>query len=285
MEKLKIFWIKFRTLIVSKVVNLFAKQLNYDLDKTILILGSTRSGTTFLMESLNRNNDYRLIFEPFNPSYSREWEAFSARQYLNPNKVSDQELRKVGHILSGKITNSWVDRYNRKLRSSARIIKAVRANLLLDLIEQKFPQVRIIYIYRNPYDVVASRIGLNFDPLDFQLILEHDAFMKKYYPNIDAEKLVEKLNDNVHRHTAMWCLENRFILQTMNQRNLINIHFEDVKGKTVELSETGLRVSDKKSRPSLTSSLHATYKLSPAEIEGVSSVLRYFNMGNYIELK
>ncbi|MEM9549402.1 MAG: hypothetical protein AAGA77_25760, partial [Bacteroidota bacterium] len=124
MLKMKIAWIKVRARIISTVVNLFASQTNYDVNNTILILGSTRSGTTFLMESLNANNEYRLIFEPFNPGYVREWSAYSARHYIDPQEYSENEKNAVNQILRGKIKNKWVDQYNRKVKSEKRLIKA-----------------------------------------------------------------------------------------------------------------------------------------------------------------
>ena len=46
---------------------IFHIDLNYSPSNTVLIAGSGRSGTTWLSEILNYNNDYRSIFEPFYP--------------------------------------------------------------------------------------------------------------------------------------------------------------------------------------------------------------------------
>ena len=266
----------------SAFVNMFARQNNYDLAQTVLIIGSTRSGTTFLMESLNKNNDYRLIFEPFNPTYTKEWSSFSARQYFDPDKASDAEIQIVEGILRGKIRNKWVDRYNSKINSSKRLIKCVRANLLLDLIEEKFKEVKIIYLYRNPYEVVASRLNLNFDPKDIHLILKHTDFLSKYYPDINVQKLNEAMISKEHCHAIMWCLENRFILRSLDSRDILVSKYEDIKGKTVEFLDSKLMIRDIARKPSLTSSVHGSYQLSAEEANNVTSILEMFDMKEFI---
>ena len=281
MSKLSIYWHKVKMKLTSTFVNMFAGQTNDDLDNTVLIIGSARSGTTFLMESLNNKNDYRIIFEPFNPTYTKEWSALSARQYFDPAKASETEIQIIEGILRGEIKNRWVDRYNKKMKSSKRLIKCVRANLLLDLIEERFKEVTVIYLFRNPYDVVASRLNLNFDPKDVHLILEHDDFISKYYSDIDLENLHEVLTGKAYCHAAMWCLENRFILQSLGTRNILVAKYEDIKRKTVELSKGKLLVSDLARKPSLTSSLHGSYQLSNEETENVTAILEMFKMNEF----
>ena len=278
MQKLKILWYKLSAKIVSTLVNLFASQSNFDIENTILLVGSARSGTTFLMESLNDKNDYRIIFEPFNPTYTKEWKSFSARHYINPENVNQHEKTAVDLILKGKINNSWVDQYNRKFRSNKRLIKSVRANLLLDHIEKEYPPLKIVYLHRDPYDVVASRINLNFDPKDVDLILKHELFLSKYYVDIDIDKLKALLTTPVHCHAALWCFENRFLLQNIEKRNLIASKYEDIIGKTITLKNDELKISDELRRPSVTSSIQKSYQLSETERKNIGDVLAFFGM-------
>ena len=213
MQKLKILWYKIRVKAISTIVNVFATQNNYDINNTVLLLGSARSGTTFLMESLNSKNDYRLIFEPFNPTYTKEWAQYSARQYVDPESSRGNVKLIIESILQGKINNSWVDQYNKKIRSDKRLIKSVRANLMLEYIEKTYPELLIIYLFRDPYDVVASRINLNFDALDVFLILKHESFLERHYHDIDINKLKELIDSSESCHAALWCFENRYILE------------------------------------------------------------------------
>lgn len=280
MGGINILWYKASSWMVGKLVNLFATQTNDDVENTIMILGSTRSGTTFLMESLNAKNEYRLIFEPFNPSYTEEWKGCSARQYMDRDTATSEMTQAVKKIMSGRVRNPWIDRYNRKIRASKRLIKCVRANLMLDYLEAEYPKVPIIYLYRDPYEVVASRIKLNFDAQDVFLILQQDVFLSKYYTSIDLSDLTARLDSPVKKHAALWCLENLFILRSLGKRCLLPVRFADIVGKTVRFREGSLRILDIKRRPSTTSSIIAQYSLSSQERGEIKQVLHYFGMSD-----
>ncbi len=263
---------------VGTFVNLFASQTNYDIKNTILVVGSTRSGTTFLMESLNAKNEYRLIFEPFNSTYVNEWRTFSARHYIDPESFSEVEKKAVDQILRGKVKNLWVDRYNRRIKSEKRLIKAVRANLLLDYIEKSYPHLTIIYIYRNPLDVIASRINLNFDPNDVDLILNNVKFISKYYSHVDMSKLKSLLVSPEARHAALWCLENEYLLKSLDRRKLLVTRYEDIVGKSVEFMDGELYISNEVRKPSVTSSLTKAYSFTESEIHNINTVLELFGL-------
>ena len=281
MQKLKILWNKLSSKIVSKFINMFATQSNYDLDRTVLLIGSARSGTTFLMESLNSKNEYRIIFEPFNPTYTKEWKTYSARHYIDPKSQHVQEKQVLENILRGKIKNPWVDQYNKKLKSDQRLIKSVRANFMLDYIERSYPEIQIVYTYRNPYKVVASRINLNFDPKDIFLVLEHEAFLATYYSDIDLAELNALLTSTESRHAALWCFENRFILNSIDERNLIVVPYEEMIGKTVNLSDDGVVISNAVRKPSVTSSTQSPYNLSEKEQQNISKILQLFGIEEF----
>lgn len=283
MQKLDILWRKIKIKVVSKLVNIFAAQTNTDISNTVLIVGSTRSGTTFLMESLNCDNEYRLIFEPFNSTYTKEWKSFGPRHYIDPDHPNEKEVDAIDKILRGQISNNWVDQFNKSIRSDQRLIKAVRANLLIDYLEQNYPQLRIIYIFRHPYKVVASRINLNFDPKDVYSVLKHELFIEKYYNDIDINFLKSRLSSPESCHTALWCLENRFLLKSQKNRNFIILQYENIVGKTVKLEQDILVESDRQRRPSATSNMQKKYPLSGTEIIHINEILSLFKMEEYID--
>lgn len=285
MRRLNILWRKLLAKTRSSIVNVFAKQTNFDIKNTVLIVGTTRSGTTFLMESLNSINEYRIIFEPFNSFYTKEWKSFGNRCYIDPENCSKDENRAVETILSGRIKNTWVDQYNKKIISEKRLIKAVRANLLLDYLPAVFPELTIIYVYRDPYDVVASRINLNFDPLDGSSILNDSLdFVEKYYSDIDFDHLTnEDITNRAMGHALLWCLENRYILNSLEQRNLIVCKYEDIIGKTILLKDKLLSINSNPRPYSVTSSIHTSYTLTTNERENVSKILAFFQMDEFIK--
>lgn len=267
--------------VVSSLINLVAYQTNYNIKNTTLIVGSTRSGTTFLMESINKKNEYRLIFEPFNKTYTDEWQDFATREWLDPAQTENQKKKTIKNILTGRINNSWINRYNRKVICDRRLIKAVRANLLVEYIRTEYPTLPIIYLIRNPYDVVASRINMNFDARDIFQVLDQTSFLKKYYSDIDREELMKKLDSKEAKHAALWCIENRYLLQSLSRLNLHLLHYENIIGKVVSIENNRVSLIKKESKPSASSSPRKSYKLSNVEKNNITNVLKLFKMTDY----
>lgn len=268
--------------IVSTLVNLVAHQTNNNIKNTILIIGSTRSGTTFLMESINQNNDYRLIFEPFNNTYTKEWREFDTREYLDLTQTNDYHKSVINKILTGQISNQWINRYNRKVRSDKRLIKEVRANLLVECIRTQYPELPIIYLVRNPYEVVASRINMNFDANDVELVRNKTAFIEKHYPDIQCNILSKKIETKEGKHAALWCLENRFLLRMHSQLDLKLLKYEEIIGMSVRIEKGEIRLTEKTSKPSASTSPRSAYQLSQSERENITNVLEFFGMKEYV---
>ncbi len=266
--------------VVSTLINLVSRQTNNDIANTTLIIGSTRSGTTFLMESINQNNDYHLIFEPFNNTYTDEWSDLATREYIDPTQIDNHKNSAVKKILSGQVNNSWTNRYNTKIISDKRLIKAVRANLLIEYIRTEYPNLQIIYLVRNPYNLVASRINMNFDPLDIYQVLEQTSFIAKHYPDIDRDELMKQLGSNEAKHAALWCIENRYLLKSIAKFDLHHLQYEDIIGKSITIENRKVKLINKESKPSASSSSRATYKLSSSERSNIAKILELFGMKN-----
>jgi len=132
----------------------------HDYRKTVFLAGSARSGTTWLQEIVNFNNDYRVMFEPFRPEKVEIVSQWKNYQYLRVEENSPGIFNPMKDILSGKIKNVWVDTYNKRLFSQKRIVKAIHANLLLFWIKVHFPEVPIVLIMRHPCAVANSKLNI-----------------------------------------------------------------------------------------------------------------------------
>lgn len=81
-----------------------------DPGKSILVVGSARSGTTWLANLIASQFQSRLMFEPFNPDLVPEYQKFNYFQYMRPNDT-DQDLYNFCYkIFTGDIRNAWIDR-------------------------------------------------------------------------------------------------------------------------------------------------------------------------------
>ena len=89
------------------------RQLSIDVGdyrKTVFLAGTGRSGTTWVEEIINSQNDFRIMFEPF---YSKKIDLlhdWNYRQYLRSDDRREQVFNPATRILSGQIRNKWIDK-------------------------------------------------------------------------------------------------------------------------------------------------------------------------------
>ena len=156
----------------------------------LVIAGSGRSGTTWVLDVLAEANNLRTIFEPLNPFFTPEARSF-ANCYVRENAHAPELKRFMEKVFKGEFHNLWIDircnkgnllpsvsqmtpwdymynfgafyklfwgrslKYIRK-KSFVPITKFIRANLMLDWIEKNF-DAKIVYVVRHPGAVVASQ--------------------------------------------------------------------------------------------------------------------------------
>ena len=205
---------------------------NLDYRKSILIAGVGRSGTTWLTELINYNYDFRFIFEPLNI-----WELCNRKiafdtWYLNPD-VNDIETKIfLRAILSGNFRNSWSDQYNEKMICRRRIIKTIRANLLLKWIYINFPGMPIILIVRNPYAVAYSRkkmrlfsSGWVWKPDLATLVLQNQLVEDHLYPFKTA---IENVDDSFEEDIFSWCISHYVPFQQFRPGEIYIVFYENL---------------------------------------------------------
>ena len=135
---------------------------NSDCRRTVLLAGTGRSGTTWVSHILNYRNDHRYIFEPFHPQKVSICGGFRYRQYVRPGNDDETYLAPAEAILTGRLRSGWSDAHNRKLCATKRLVKDIRANLLLKWIHTSFSGIPIILLLRHPCAVANSRLRLNW---------------------------------------------------------------------------------------------------------------------------
>lgn len=183
--------------------------LYVDLDRdyrgSIFLAGSGRSGTTWLSEIINYRNEYRYVFEPFYPGRVSLCKDFRRKQYLRPDDRRETYLEPARTILSGGLRNAWADRFNRKHVARRRLIKDIRANLLLGWIRSNFPEMPQILLLRHPCAVTDSRLKLGWkDILDDTM--EQEDLVEDFLQPFEAE--IRNAKTPFERSVFLWCIEN-----------------------------------------------------------------------------
>jgi len=196
-----------------------------DIKNTILLVGTGRSGTTWVEDIINCNNDYRVLFEPFHSLYVPELSHWKHRQYISPRNVEPTWFADAYKILSGEVRNSWFDRYNTKFIAKRRIVKDIRIHLSLRWIKNKFPYIPIVYLLRHPCAVAKSKEALQWDT-DLEIYLEQKELMETYLNPF--EKIIRNAKTNFEKHIVSWCIENFMVLSQFESHELYICFYEDL---------------------------------------------------------
>lgn len=175
-----------------------------DSGETVLLSGAARSGSTWIADCINYRNEYRYIFEPFHPKKLAACWHFSWRQYLRPENHDPTYLEPVSAIFSGQIRHFWIDQANRRFHCTNRLIKSVRADLLLPWVRARFPEVRIVLLFRHPCAVAASRVRLRWNA-DCNIFLKQPELMADHLDPF--RDVIESAGDLFERHVVAWCIE------------------------------------------------------------------------------
>lgn len=216
----------------------------------IIIAGSGRSGTTWVLDAIARANNLRTIFEPLNPAGIPSARHL-ANRYVRDNEDCPELKLFMDRVFSGNLKSLWVNyrirperlRLNmhkseslrqklgslkhsyemlatnylkyHKDKSRSLAVKFIRANLMLGWLGANY-RAKTLLVVRHPGAVVASKISLGGPNWRYEPVL------KQY---CDDQKLVQdylyKFQDTLARslspvegHAVVWCIENA--LQTCN---------------------------------------------------------------------
>jgi Sulfotransferase family len=172
---------------------------------SVFLAGSGRSGTTWLSEVINHSGGYHYVFEPFNPARVGAFGQFRSKQYLRPDDTREEFLKPASLALTGALKSSWTDRFNRALVARRRLIKDIRANLLLGWMRANFPGMPIVLLLRHPCAVVASRLALGWKD-NLSETMEQQDLVEDFLLPMETE--IHAARDAFERHLILWCIDN-----------------------------------------------------------------------------
>jgi len=228
---------KFHEIIKQKLLTLislpsrFPQYFNidlHDLSRTIFLVGSARSGTTWLQEIINFDNKYRIMFEPFHPKkveLIHDWKYF---QYLRIDEKNPKYILPMKAILSGNVHNRWVDKYNKKLLSQYRLIKSIHSHLFLYWMKQNFPGVPIIFLLRHPCAVANSRMYLTkewFKP-NINVYLQQNQLIEDYL--FKFKEKIKAATSDFEKYIFKWCIENYVPIRQFKDNEVLITFYENL---------------------------------------------------------
>ncbi len=178
----------------------------FDPAKTILIFGSTRSGSTWLAELISSVSGHIQIFEPMNADYIKPARQIHIKRnmYLTKKDRWDKGKQYFEQVLSGKIISPWLcsqippkDVFN----SDRLVVKFVRGNMLLDWLTSEMDLLPPVLVIRHPCATIASQLHKGWTP-DKRVLLNNPFF--EDYPQFIAP--CSKLTGNAQISALAWCI-------------------------------------------------------------------------------
>ena len=202
---------------------------------TILLLGTGRSGTTWLAGLLASPFRYRLLFEPFMP-HQVPGSACIADRYYEPDQIPVAVGQFCHRALDDRINSNWIAQSsNRKYRMhrwrfwpKVRICKDIRSNLFIPAYRTLFgPSLPIVVLMRHPGAVVESFLRVKFPwATDISQLRQQTAFAERF--DLPLAGLQRFDHTDATKIAIRWVLENGYLLQHAAQFGVHLLFYEDL---------------------------------------------------------
>jgi hypothetical protein len=241
--------------------------VNPDLLATILVAGTGRSGTAWAANIINYDNSARYMFEPFHPYKVPICAGFRYRQYLRPDNTDPKYVDPARAILTGRVRNDWIDQFNRRVVSRRRIIKEIRANLMLKWIKTQFQEVRMVLMLRHPCADANSRLHLGWQSHLDELLAQPDLVSDYLTPYISE---MNAARTDFEKHVFLWCIENYVAFKQLSRGEVHLVFYENLCERPKREVESLFRFLDKPVEPAVFHRLTQPSELSREE----SAVIR-----------
>lgn len=265
---------------------------------TIFIAGVGRSGTTWISEVLNSDRAYRDIFEPFHPYRHRDSSSFNYHQYIGDAGATTLQSLQATRILRGRTQGLWINKYNHRLVARARIIKDIRANLMLHWLKRLEPAMPVVLLMRNPLDVYRSwqRLGWGMqdrgEHSDFDALCGQSNLMEEFPKLADLSRQIG--TDAFSRFVFVWCALYLVPLSKLSADEYLLCHYESFNADPVSefgrlysflgLSISGSEIIDRVAQPSATSvpgSAYGSTEISVTQLESAQKMLSYLELDKF----
>ena len=203
----------------------------YDPDRTLVVLGSPRSGTTWLMNVLCRLPGTAPIFEPLNRRQDRRLATILADEF--PRLPPEAELPALAElpreVYAGRHLTRWSSAYATLpslLRADRFVVKLIRAMRAAGWLCAKFPENRTVLVIRHPCAVVDS---LRRSPgiwNDWSSAEITRGVARTLGPAAGA--VLPRLATRGELLAAWWCAEQLAALRETPRRQVLAVSYEEL---------------------------------------------------------
>jgi len=183
--------------------------------KHIIIVGSARSGTSWLSETIAKQHRYRLLFEPDHEFQTPKGSLLCDKWIQDKNGFSEgyAYLKKV---FANRVDSDWIaQNSNRRWKRhlwpfipKQFVIKFVRANLLAPFMNSEF-NIPVLHLIRDPFKVIASQKRVDFPWLyNMAHFTERPKLVDLVKKEYDFDFNALPSFSSIQLLALRWCLEN-----------------------------------------------------------------------------
>ena len=205
--------------------------------KHIIIVGSARSGTSWLSETIARQHRYRMLFEPEHETRTKHGDLLCDK-WIESETESPEAHAYLERVFKNRVDCDWIaQNSNRQFKRhlwpwipKKFIIKFVRANLLAHYMHASF-EIPIIHLIRNPYEVIKSQQRVKFPWLyDLSRFANQEKLKQVIFREFQYDISNYKNLSELEILTLRWCIENVIPLEVLeaNTNQVTVIRYEDL---------------------------------------------------------
>lgn len=184
-------------------------------NKHLIVVGSARSGTSWLSELLAQPYRYRMLFEPEQETRTKKGYLICDKWLAKPEDSHEAYIY-LKSVFRNRVDCDWIaQNSNRKYKRhlwpfipKKYIIKFVRCNLAAHYMHNTF-KIPIIHIIRNPYDVIRSQMQVQFPWLfDLSHFANQEKLRQLIFNEYDYDISNYDTLSDIEVLTLRWCIEN-----------------------------------------------------------------------------
>ncbi len=200
----------------------------------IWLVGSARSGTTWIASLINWQNNYRELFEPFNFLVG---DKLHARHPYVRDGLDNEYLENMGRrIFSGLPVTRRIDQGNggeliREFTNTHEgvLVKDVTSHFYAHLIKQRYPNIKLIFLIRNPFSVAISKLKKkDWFSAEEQLAALSQPHLVEDVLSDHRHHLAAAKKDSFLREIMYWSVTNHVPLKRLSSfDDVYRIYYED----------------------------------------------------------
>ncbi|MCS3628944.1 hypothetical protein GGP53_002823 [Salinibacter ruber] len=253
---------------------------------TIVVVGSGRSGTTWLAELLRTLDGYKYLHEPLNLDFHSEARraGFDWRTYIGPDEHAPWaedylEGALTGHLYEPQAwylqSKTYLGKFYEHYHSQNLVVKFCRAHRLIHWLRNRFDVQGVVFIVRHPCAVIASMndhggwnhvLNRESDPSElFRQSLSGDV------PDTvcrDVRNRAGEITSPLKAEVVTWCVDHYvpFHVQTESDFQWVLTSYERLLTQGVEELERVVEGIGKQVTPSMRASFDSASRVASKDL-------------------